>query len=117
MSRYVIRLDTDEVVAVPFGELKLVEDSRHPRKEGGRIARVCHYPRNEERSNVPCYNCVDRAKCDHDIYNALWLYEASGLSPEDVNEVARILKQHDLTVKDISAVLSNYQFGRQKEVS
>lgn len=54
---------------------------------GGGIVRVCHYPRNQEYSNVPCYGCADRTKCNADIFETLAQYEDSDLKPDDVAQL------------------------------
>jgi len=65
-------------------ELTLVEEWRLTRRYKDLVSRECHYPRNEEYSNVPCYNCVDRTKCNADIFERLAQYEDSGYKPEDL---------------------------------
>lgn len=65
-------------------ELTLVEEWRLTRRYKDLVSRVCHYPRNEEYSNVPCYNCVDRTKCNADVFERLAQYEDSGYKPEDL---------------------------------
>lgn len=54
------------------------------------IERVCHY--GKDRSEVGCYGCVERTKCNHDLFQRLALYEDTGLSPERVEALIRILK-------------------------
>lgn len=74
------------------------------RYNGYGYERVCHYPRNQDYSNVPCYGCPDRTKCNDDIYKTLAQYEASDLRPEDVLKYRLLddkLKAKKLTVDDL----------------
>lgn len=65
-------------------ELAVVESWRLTRRYKDLVSRVCHYPRNLEHSNVPCYNCADRTKCNADIFERLAQYEDSGYKPDDL---------------------------------
>lgn len=55
------------------------------RVEGG-IQRVCHHPQNEEWSNAPCYNCVDRGRCNAELFERLAAYEDTDMLPERIAE-------------------------------
>lgn len=48
------------------------------------LQRVCHHPKNEEWSNFPCYNCVERTKCNAELFDQLAAYEDTDLTPEQV---------------------------------
>ena len=48
------------------------------------IDRVCYYPKKMQ--NMTCYSCLDRTKCNADIFERLAEYEDTGLSPEMVME-------------------------------
>ena len=67
-------------------QFELADDWRLLKRTKYGIERVCHYPKNQEWGNVPCYNCVDRVKCNHDIFERLAQYEGTGLTPDVVAE-------------------------------
>ena len=48
------------------------------------LQRVCHHPKNREQSSAPCYNCVDRARCNAELFDQLAAYEATDLTPAQV---------------------------------
>lgn len=47
---------------------------RLTKREDGYIRRVCHYPENQY-GDSPCYNCIDRTRCNKDLFERLALYE------------------------------------------
>lgn len=78
------------------------------RRVGDCLQRVCHYPRNQAYSNAPCYNCVDRTKCNADIFEALATYEATDFRPEDLVALKAALAKHNLTIEELIAnIISN----------
>ena len=91
-----LHIDFDEVVYfVHFGmsgygtfyprhELTQPADWRLTRRDQYGVQRECHYPRNREYGNVFCTNCVDRTKCNADIFERLAQYEDTGLLPEEI---------------------------------
>lgn len=76
----------------PRHELTQPADWRLTRRDKYGVQRECHYPRNREYGNVFCTNCVDRTKCNADIFERLAQYEDTGLLPEE------ILKMKEKTV-------------------
>lgn len=39
----------------------------------------------------PCYNCVDRAKCNADLFEQLAQYEDTDMTPEEVQTMKRLV--------------------------
>ena len=54
------------------------------RQISGGLQRVCHHPQNEEWSNAPCYGCVDRGRCNAELFEQLAAYERTNLRPDQV---------------------------------
>lgn len=57
-------------------------------RNGDVIERVCHYPEYRE-GDIPCYGCVKRPTCNHDLFERLYQYEETGLSPEEIEDMKR----------------------------
>lgn len=91
---YTIEVRADKLTVLEPSWKKLV------RTDYG-IQRVCHYPRNQEYGNAPCYNCADRTKCNADIFDTLAMYEDSNLSPEAVGQIATVLRQKNWSIADL----------------
>ena len=70
-----------------------VSDWRLTERTFARVVKVCHYPRNQDYSNVPCYNCVDRTLCNRDILERLARYEDTGLLPEEIEELKKKIEK------------------------
>lgn len=68
----------------PRCQLTTPADWRLTRRDQYGVSRECHYPKNQEYGNTPCYNCVDRTKCNADIFERLARYEDTGLLPEEI---------------------------------
>lgn len=81
------------------------------RRVGDCLQRVCHYPRNQAYSNVPCYNCIDRTKCNADIFEALATYEATDFRPEDLVALKAALAKRNLTIEELITDLTKNQKG------
>ena len=65
------------------------------------IERNCQHPQNLQ-GEMPCFNCVDRTKCNSDLIARLVEYEDTGLAPEQINK----LKNHNADVgKMVSAAI------------
>ena len=82
--RYKIILEEKSVTTLPRSYFEVVRDWRLTQRIPKRVVRVCHYPTNQEYSNVPCYGCVDRTKCSADILERLAQYEDTGLTPDEI---------------------------------
>lgn len=78
--------DKEHTTRVRRDDFDIIEDWKLLKRTEFGIERVCHYPVNQEWSNVPCYNCADRAKCNHDIFNRLAQYEDTDMPPDVVAE-------------------------------
>ena len=97
---YNIRLiDDDSFLTLSSKHFKLISDWRLTERTSSRVVKVCHYPKNQEYSNVPCYNCVDRAFCNRDILERLAAYEDSGLRPDEVKELKGKMIKKRKTIK------------------
>lgn len=72
------------------------------------IERICHYPQNMKGCNIPCYNCVDRAKCNADLYEQLAKYEDSGITPEATmryRDLDKLLEKNGMSIEDAIAMI------------
>lgn len=109
------RIGAEEyTVRARHGTLTVIEDWRKTRRTEYGIERVCHYPKNQEWSNVPCYNCVDRTKCNADIYERLAQYEDTGLMPDVVAEYKKFedeLVASGLTLGDVLKLIEKHKKG------
>lgn len=74
---------------------------RLTKRGDGFVERNCQYPKNLQ-GEIPCYNCIDRVKCNADLILRLAEYEDTELTPEQINE----LKNHNADVgKMVSAAI------------
>ena len=105
----------ERATRVRRSEFDIIEDWRLLKRTKFGVDRVCHYPKNQEWGNVPCYNCVDRAKCNHDIFERLAQYEDTGLMPDVVAEYKKFedeLVRSDLTFQHILDLIKAEREGR-----
>lgn len=82
---------------------------RHP---DGSLERECHYPINQDYSNVPCYNCVDRTKCNADIFERLAQYEDTDLTPDEVSSMKRLMGEivtAGITADELTIFIQNHR--------
>lgn len=88
---YRIRLtnenDINNAVVLSRKHFVPVHNWRLTERTLSRIVRVCHYPKNRDYDNAPCYNCVDSTKCFSDILERLAQYEDTGLLPEEIKKL------------------------------
>lgn len=100
-------------------ELSVAEEWRLTRRYKDLVSRVCHYPKNEEYSNVPCYNCVDRTKCNADIFERLAQYEDSGFKPEDLYKYRQLenelVEASETTLLELHEWLKSKKAAKQKK--
>lgn len=66
---------------------------RLTKRGDGFVERNCQYPQNLQ-GEMPCFNCIDRTKCNADLILRLAEYEDAELTPEQINE----LKNHNADV-------------------
>jgi len=95
-------------------DFTLAEDWRKIRRDENGFHRVCHYPANQEYSNVPCYNCADRAKCSYDIYAQLNAYEESDMQPDLCQKYGRLnkeLRKSGLTFAGLMEMIAAHKAG------
>lgn len=96
-------------------EFDLVEDWKLLKRTDYGIERVCHYPKNQEWSNAPCYNCCDRARCNADIFERLAKYEDTEMPPDTVAEYKKFedeLVQKGQSFRHILDLLEAEREGR-----
>lgn len=49
----------------------------------GGVERICHYGHQD----CTCYDCIDRTKCNADIFEKLAVYEELGKTPEELRKI------------------------------
>jgi len=59
---------------------------------GETIVRVCHRLKHKV-GDAPCFGCVKRTQCNHEIFSKLVDYEDAGLSPKDVSDIVAIASE------------------------
>jgi len=102
----------EHMVRARHSALTIIEDWRKTRRNELGIERVCHYPKNQEWSNVPCYNCVDLTRCNADIYERLAQYEDTGLTRDLVaayKQFADELVAAGLTFGEVLNLIENHK--------
>lgn len=96
-------------------EFEIIEDWRLLKRTEFGVERVCHYLANQEQSNVPCYNCIDRTRCNADIFERLVRYEDTGLTPDMVVEYKKFeddLVRNSFTLRHILDLIEAEREGR-----
>ena len=96
---YRIRLtnenDMNNIIVLSSRHFKTTHNWRLTEKTTSRIVKVCHYPKNRDYSNAPCYNCADSSKCFFDILERLAEYEDTGLLPEEIKDLKSAKKENN----------------------
>ncbi len=95
-------------------QFELADDWRLLKRTKYGIERVCHYPKNQEWGNAPCYGCADRVKCNHDIFERLAQYEDTGLTPDVVAEYKKFedeLVASGLTFNAVLRLIERHKKG------
>lgn len=91
---YLVEFDDNIGVWLRYSQIEVVDDWRLlVRTPSNGIQRVCHFPKNKEYGNAPCYGCADRTKCNAAIFERLTTYEDSGFTPEEVQQIAETIKR------------------------
>ena len=81
------------------------------RRDGDRIERICHYGHKDKM----CYGCIDRTKCNADIFASLAAYEDTDLPPEICREYKTFedeIVSKGVTVKRIVELMNAEAEGR-----
>lgn len=72
--------ETSVELIIKHDDLKLLPSQNALTLDHHVIERVCHYYSDEEKS---CYGCTKRTMCNAEIFDRLYQYEQSGLTPVD----------------------------------
>lgn len=88
---YRVRIEGEEapnnVAIVARRNFQPIHNWRLTERTLSHVVRVCHHPKNQDYSNVPCYNCSDAHICFKEILERLAQYEDTGLLPEEIEKI------------------------------
>ena len=97
---YRIRVEDEEasnnVAVVARRDFQPIHNWRLTERTLSLIVRVCHHPKNQDYSNVPCYGCPDAHLCFKEILERLAQYEDTGLLPDEIQKVKTMVNVEQL---------------------